>query len=304
MNKVDLKKSIPGTRLILYVASFLVLSVAISLYFLSEKTDLYFSWTIYPPLSAAFLGAGYLASFVLELLSARETIWARARPAVPGVWVFTFLTLIITLLHLDRFHFDSPSIITRAGTWVWLGVYVSVPIAMWILWLLQARRPGVDPPRSAPLPRWLRGILILQGSIMLLVGGSMILFPKTMTPIWPWILYPLSAASHRRLGDGNQRDCAAGSMGERLVAAVPLDAELCPVRSLAAHQPAALPSRARLVSLLGWSLHQLYGERSVGGRLWNLESLVSPAGSHRRPPCKSSIGPCARFTGRSIPAPG
>ena len=118
MNNTDLKQTTRGMRVVLYVASFLVLAVGLSLYLLSERTDVYFSWTINPPLTAAFLGAGYLASFPLELLSARERIWARTRPAVPGVWIFTFLTLIVTLVHLDRFHFDSPFFITRAGTWV------------------------------------------------------------------------------------------------------------------------------------------------------------------------------------------
>ena len=103
---MDLKKTTPGIRIILYVASFLVLSVGLSLYLLSEKTDVYFSWTINPPLTAAFLGAGYLASFVTELLAAREGIWARARIAVPGVLVFTLLTSIATLIHFDKFHFD------------------------------------------------------------------------------------------------------------------------------------------------------------------------------------------------------
>ena len=167
MNNTNLKKTTAGIRIILYVASFLVLSVGLSLYFLSEKTDIYFSWTINPPLTAAFLGAGYLASFLLEFLSAREKLWARARPAVPGVLAFTILTSIITLIHLDRFHFDNPVFITLAGTWVWLGIYISVPIALGILWTLQARQPGIDPPRKEPLPAWIRTTLILQGVIML-----------------------------------------------------------------------------------------------------------------------------------------
>ena len=54
-------------------------------------------------------------------------------PAVPGVWAFTLLTLIITLIHVVRFHFDTLIFITKAGTWVWLSVYVSVPIALGIL---------------------------------------------------------------------------------------------------------------------------------------------------------------------------
>ena len=60
----ELKKTTPGIRAILYMASFLVLTVGIALYLLSEKTDVFFSWTINPPLTAAFLGAGYLGSFI------------------------------------------------------------------------------------------------------------------------------------------------------------------------------------------------------------------------------------------------
>jgi hypothetical protein len=43
------------------------------------------------PLTAAVLGAGYWASFALELLSARERHWARTRVAVPAVLLFSTL---------------------------------------------------------------------------------------------------------------------------------------------------------------------------------------------------------------------
>jgi len=170
MTNIGLKKTTPGIRVILYVASFLVLSVGITLYFLSEKTDVYFSWTINPPLTAAFLGAGYLSSFLLELLSASERVWAKTRVAVLGVWVFTFLTLIVTLNHWDRFHFDSPTFITQVGTWVWLGIYISVPIALGVLWIGQIRQPGVESLRKAPLSGGVRTILIIQGAIMFQLG--------------------------------------------------------------------------------------------------------------------------------------
>jgi hypothetical protein len=197
MDKNDLKMTTRGVRIILYTASLLVLAVGISLYLLPEKTDVFFSWTINPPLTATFLGAGYLASFLLEFLSARETIWAKARPAVPGVWFFTLLTLIITLIHLDRFHFNSPFLITRAGTWVWLGVYVTVPIAMAVLWWVQSRQPGIDPDRKAPLPGWLRATLIVQGLVMFIVGAAMLLLPEMMISFWPW---KLSILTSRAIG--------------------------------------------------------------------------------------------------------
>src|SRR5258708_2896965 len=40
-----------------------------SLYVLADQTDRQFAWTIQPPLSAAFLGGGYAAGFVLIALT-------------------------------------------------------------------------------------------------------------------------------------------------------------------------------------------------------------------------------------------
>ena len=202
MTNTDIKKTTPGIRAILVFASFLVLTVGITLYFFSGKTDVYFSWTINPPLTAAFLGAGYLASCILEILSAREKIWSRARIAVPGVWVFTFLTLIVTLIHWDRFHFNSPVWITQAGTWVWLGIYIIVPIVLGILWIHQTQQPGVDLPRKAPLPVWTRIILIVQGLIMLFIGGIMLLLPELGISLCPWKLSALTSQAIGAWGIG------------------------------------------------------------------------------------------------------
>lgn len=197
MTNSNIKETTSGIRVILYVAGILVLSVSITLYLFPEQTEVYFSWTINPPLTAVFLGAGYLAAFLLEFLSARERIWARARPAVPGVWAFTFLTLIVTLFHIDRFHFSSPAFITVAGTWVWLGIYIGVPVVMGLLWVHQIRQPGIDPPRVVPLPKWFLMILMVQGAIMLLFGSVMLIFPDLIIPIWPW---KLSALTCRAIG--------------------------------------------------------------------------------------------------------
>ena len=202
MSNANIKQTTLGIRVILYAASFLVLSVSLSLFFFPGQTEVYFSWTIKPPLTAAFLGAGYLASFFFEFLSARERIWANARPAVPGVWLFTLLTLVVTLLHLDRFHFNSPAFITVAGTWVWLAIYVGVPLAMGLLWIHQARQPGIDPPCVARLPKWFLVVLTGQGVIMLLLGLVMLISPDSVIPLWPWALSPLTCRAIGAWGMG------------------------------------------------------------------------------------------------------
>jgi len=176
-----------GMRRMLLVASALVFIVGIQLFVLSEQTDRYFAWTVAPPLTAAFLGAAFWAAGILELLAARQRVWASARIAVPAVLLFTTLTLLATLLHLDRFHLDT------ASGWVWLAVYAAVPPVMLALFVRQLRVPGGDPPRRAPLPRWLRLVLGLQAALLLVVGAVLFLAPQLTTPLWPWMLTPLTA---------------------------------------------------------------------------------------------------------------
>jgi hypothetical protein len=185
--------TIPGMRRLLYVNSALVLVIGIPLILAPEHTDTSFAWTIHPPLTAAVLGAGYWASFVLELLSARERLWARTRVAVPAVLLFSTLTLVVNLVHADRFHFHSPHPITRAGTWIWLGIYVSVPVAMSWLLVAQQRQARPDPARVAPLASWVRAVLALQAAVMLAVGVPMLLVPQAMLGTWPWALTPLTS---------------------------------------------------------------------------------------------------------------
>ena len=48
-----------------------------------------------------------LGCFALVFVASRQHTWARARVAVAGVWLFTVLTLIATLIHIDIFRMDS-----------------------------------------------------------------------------------------------------------------------------------------------------------------------------------------------------
>jgi hypothetical protein len=182
-----------GLRGLLLVAGVLVFLAGIPLFLGTEQTDLYFAWTIKPPLTAAALGAAYWASCALELLSARERVWARARLAVPAVLLFTALMLLATLLHLDRFQFNSPHAVARGVTWAWLAIYVVVPIAGVALLVGQLRVPGDDPPRLAPLPPWMRAVLALHAVVMLALGIALWVAPGASALVWPWMLTPLTA---------------------------------------------------------------------------------------------------------------
>ncbi len=180
----------PGMQRMLLIASGLVFIVGIQLFLLPTATERFFAWTVNPPFTAAFMGAAYWSSCVLELMAAREKTWARARIAVPAVLIFTTLTFIATLIHIDRFHLDTNSFAfyTVGLTWVWIAVYAIVPLAMAVLLVRQFGQAGGDPPRQALLPAWMRGLLVLQGAVMLLPGLILFFSPSMLIDTWPWTL--------------------------------------------------------------------------------------------------------------------
>jgi len=176
------------------LGSLLVFAAGIPLFIGTEQTDRYFSWTINPPfLTAAFLGATYWAGLFLGALAARERTWARARIAVPGPLLFTVLMLVATLLHLDRFHLNSPDLLTRTITWLWIAIYVAVPVMILALLVPQLRLPGGDLPRQEPLPLSMRLVFGIHAVVLLAVGLALFVAPQATALLWPWKLTPLTA---------------------------------------------------------------------------------------------------------------
>ena len=159
---------------------------------MSNYSEEYFAWTIGVPLTAAFLGAGYLASCILEFMAAKESIWVRGRIAVPAVLLFTSLTFIITLIHLDKFHLSSDNPTTLIITWAWILVYALVPLIMSLILIQQTRAQGINPARHASLPPWFRLTLGSQVTVMLLMGLGLLFSPKSFAVFWAWNLTPLT----------------------------------------------------------------------------------------------------------------
>jgi hypothetical protein len=179
-------------RWLLYAASVLVFLAGLQLTVFSEQTATYFAWTINPPITAAFLGAAYWAAVPVEVIAARQSTWAGARVAVPSIWLFTTLTLVVTLVHFDKFHFSSPVLSAQGAAWFWLAIYAGVPVAMLVLGLLQIRVPGGDPPHGPAPPAWMRIAVLVQGAGMLAFGVGLLLAPLTVGTVWPWTLTALT----------------------------------------------------------------------------------------------------------------
>jgi hypothetical protein len=108
------------------------------------------------------------------------------------VWLFVTLTLVATLLHLDKFHVNDPDAIARVAAWIWIGVYAIEPPLVLAAVVLQLRAPGDDRPRERPLPVWYRAGVGAQAVGLLLVGLLLFVAPSAAT-WWPWTLTPLVA---------------------------------------------------------------------------------------------------------------
>ena len=192
-----LRRLLPGMRVLLGIFGLLTALAVGVLYVLAPTTDRTFAWTIQPPLTAAFLGAGYAAGFVLVSLSLRDSVWAHSRLAVLTIFVFVVLTLTATLLHRDRLHnapeFARSDFLAHAAAWFWLTVYLVVPVAMLVMLVLQERVPGSDPVPRHPVPSALRAALGTESVVLLAVGIPLFIRPTTATDLWPWALTPFTA---------------------------------------------------------------------------------------------------------------
>jgi hypothetical protein len=184
----------PLSRFALYGLVLPLLIIAgLQLFVLSEQTETYFAWTFAAPISAAFLGAGYWAAVPHAYTGAFARSWATVRTSLPAALTATSLLTVTTFMHLDKFHFDSPLLITRFVTWVWVIVYLTVPFILFVAWLIQTRLPGADAKGRHPLRGWMRGGYTLLAAFALISGISLFIGPTAVSAIWPWAVTPLAA---------------------------------------------------------------------------------------------------------------
>ena len=190
-----------GTRWLLVAFAVLTLLAVIQLLLLADVADRYWAWTIHTELTAAFLGAAYAAGFVLALVALRQETWSRIRVPVITVTVFTVLTSVATLIHLHRFHLTSGGPVARAAAWIWLAVYLLIPLACLVVVARQERRRHRADEVLRPMPGWLTGLLAVEGTVLFAAGaalfaGGMTVHhhePETAAAFWPWAVTPLSA---------------------------------------------------------------------------------------------------------------
>ena len=179
-------------RWLLGIAAVLVFLAGVQLFVFPLDTGTRFAWTIASPMTAVFLGASYWSAVGLELSGARARRWTVARVAVPAVFVFTALTFVVTMVHLDKFHLAAElAAVTRGVTWAWIAVYAVVPLLMVVAWWVQSRA-GTSVPPPAGLPPLLRGLLAVLAVVLLALGAALLIAPGWADAAWPWPLTPLT----------------------------------------------------------------------------------------------------------------
>jgi len=173
-------------RLAFRVSALLALIAGVLLFAGATRTDDYFSWTIEPPETAAFLGAAYWSAAVLFTWASAQRQWESLRIAVFPELTVAILLLIATYLHLDKFHDDLFG-------YFWVAAYSVAPPVL--IYLVAATRTGGDNDRGPrlPMPVWLRLALVLQAAAFAVYGAGLFVSPSGFDGAWPWALTPLTA---------------------------------------------------------------------------------------------------------------
>ena len=174
------------TRLYFAVVAVVGLVTGAVLLLAPATTGEYFAWPISPPLTAVFMGAGYLGTGVtmaIGLLMART--WGEARLIIPPITVFAASMVAATLLHADRFLWN------RLITWLWLGLYCVIVLGAIGIQLIERRRGPATNGARLPPPE--RVALLAVGVATAAWAVPLFVAPTVGAALWPWTLSPLTA---------------------------------------------------------------------------------------------------------------
>ncbi|MBK8905233.1 MAG: hypothetical protein IPM53_28885 [Anaerolineaceae bacterium] len=178
----------PFTRIVAgVVVPFLILAFLI-LYFFPQESGERFAWAINPPMTAMFMGAGYIGGAWLFVNAIFGKRWHRVAPGFLPVTTFTIAMMLATILHWNVFEPNHFPFI------LWLGLYVVTPFLVPLVWLLnRSADHGTPEEGDVIVPRVARWSLLLLGIILLLFALGGFARPTWLIELWPWTLSPLTA---------------------------------------------------------------------------------------------------------------
>ncbi|MFW6098217.1 MAG: hypothetical protein ACOC9Z_09065 [Chloroflexota bacterium] len=169
------------------VVPFLVLAFLI-LYFFPHLSGERFAWEIQPPMTAMFMGAGYIGGSWLFLNAIFGRRWHRIAPGFLPVTTFTVAMMLATILHWDVFETGHFPFL------LWLGLYLVTPFLVPLVWLLNRSADTGEPEEDAlvvpTIARWSLGAL---GVVLLGFALAGFVRPTWLIDLWQWQLSPLTA---------------------------------------------------------------------------------------------------------------
>ncbi len=164
------------------IVPFLVLAFLI-LFLYPDESGRRFAWTVWPRMTAMYIGAGYLGGAYLFVHAIFGRRWHRVAAGFPAVTAFTVSMLLITIIHWPLFdlgHFPFQ---------LWLVLYVVTPILVPVLYLLNRRTdPGTLEAVDATVPNAARFALGAFGAGLLVFSLVTFIWPGLLIPMWPWAL--------------------------------------------------------------------------------------------------------------------
>lgn len=179
---------LPFTRVLAAVVTAILVTAWVVLYLWPEQTDRRFAWTVEPTMTPMLMGAGYgsAAVFWTRVMAGRR--WHAVGLGFLATTVFTWMLLVATLLHWDKFHHGT-------GVFhLWLWVYIVTPVVVPAVWVWNRRRdPGVPDPGDPRIPAPVVAALYVSGVAMLAIAAWLFVFPSSAIAVWPWSLTPLTA---------------------------------------------------------------------------------------------------------------
>lgn len=176
------------TRVVAVAVIAILVTAWVVLFLWPAQTDRRFAWTIEPTMTPMLMGAGYgsAAYFYGRVLFGRR--WHLVSLGFLPTTLFTWMLLVATFLHWDKFHHGTFSF--RLWFWVYLVTPILVP-GVW--WVNRRRDPGVADPDDPPFPPWVPPALRVAGAFMLALAAWLYLLPSSAIEVWPWALTPLTA---------------------------------------------------------------------------------------------------------------
>lgn len=166
----------PLLRFLTLIEVIVLFLAGVVMFILPKVTSPFWPWELLP-FNAKFLGAVYSAACLAAVMQTVSGRWSPARLVTPMIFVFTFIIIVLSFIHLDVFDFS------RWEVWIWFLLYIILPInAAYHLWLYRSL-----PPADATLPSSV-GRVILVGQIFLLgLYGLFLLFaPSVAKGVWSW----------------------------------------------------------------------------------------------------------------------